>query len=100
MQQPKQTFKAKGNHAITFMMVPVLAGEAGASLCVSARSAAQLCSTCCDAMDCSHQAPVSMEFSRQESWSGWPPPPPDDLCNPRTEALQERETEIYVDIDI
>ena len=56
--------------------------------------------TFCNPMDYSHQAPVSMEFSRQESWSGWPPPPPDDLCNPRTEALQERETEIYVDIDI
>ena len=26
-----------------------------------------------------HQAPLSMEFSRQEYWSGWPFPPPGDL---------------------
>ena len=25
-----------------------------------------------DPMDCSHQAPLSMEFSRQEYWSGLP----------------------------
>ena len=29
---------------------------------------AQLCLTLCDPMD--HQAPLSMEFSRQEYWSG------------------------------
>ena len=29
-----------------------------------------------------HQAPPSMEFSRQESWSGVPFPPPGDLPNP------------------
>ena len=28
------------------------------------------------------QAPLSMEFSRQESWSGLPFPPPGDLPNP------------------
>ena len=28
------------------------------------------------------QAPLSMEFSRQEYWSGLPFPPPEDLCNP------------------
>ena len=26
-----------------------------------------------------HQAPLSMEFSRQEYWSGLPLPPPEDL---------------------
>ena len=26
-----------------------------------------------------HQAPLSMEFSRQEYWSGLPCPPPEDL---------------------
>ena len=30
-----------------------------------------------------HQAPLSMEFSRQEYWSGLPCPPPEDLLNPR-----------------
>ena len=32
-----------------------------------------------------HQAPLSMEFSRQEHWSGWPCPPLGDLANPGTE---------------
>ena len=31
------------------------------------------------------QAPLSMEFSRQEYWSGLPFPPPGDLPNPGTE---------------
>ena len=30
----------------------------------------QLCPTLCDPMDVAHQAPLSMEFSRQEYWSG------------------------------
>ena len=30
-----------------------------------------------------HQAPQSMEFSRQEYWSGLPFPSPGDLPNPR-----------------
>jgi len=29
-----------------------------------------------------HQAPLSMEFSRQEYWSGLPFPPSGDLANP------------------
>ena len=32
-----------------------------------------------------HQAPQSMEFSRQEYWSGLPRPPPVDLPNPEIE---------------
>ena len=32
-----------------------------------------------------HQAPLSMEFSRQEYWSGLPFPPPEHLPNPGTE---------------
>ena len=39
-----------------------------------------------------YQAPSSMEFSRQEYWSGWPFPSPGDLPNlgiePRSPALQ------------
>ena len=35
----------------------------------------QLCLTLCDPMDyIAHQAPLSMEFSRQEYWSGLPFP--------------------------
>ena len=32
----------------------------------------QSCPTLCDPMDCSHQAPLSMGFSRQKYWSGLP----------------------------
>ena len=32
-----------------------------------------------------HQAPLSMGFSRQEYWSGWPCPPLGDLPDPGTE---------------
>ena len=39
-----------------------------------------------------HQAPLSMEFSRKEYWSGWPFPSPGDRPNPgirpRSPALQ------------
>ena len=34
-----------------------------------------------------HKAPLSMEFSRQEYWSGMPCPPPGDLPNPGTEPV-------------
>ena len=35
---------------------------------------AQSCPTLHDPMDCAHQAPPSMGFSRQEYWSGVPSP--------------------------
>ena len=37
---------------------------------------AQSCPTLHDPMDCSHQAPPSMGFFRQEYWSGGPLPSP------------------------
>ena len=46
---------------------------------------AQSCLTLWDPMDCSPKAPRSMEFSRQEYWSGLPFPPPGDLPIPETE---------------
>ena len=59
-----------------------------AILCVCGRtqslSRAQLF---CDTLDYTHQAPLSMEFPRQEYWSELPftppprPPPPGDLPN-------------------
>ena len=33
------------------------------------------------------QAPLSMEFSRQDCWSGLPFPPPGDLPNPGMEPV-------------
>ena len=34
-----------------------------------------------------HQAPLSMEFSMQENWSGLPFPTPGDLSEPGTESV-------------
>ena len=42
----------------------------------------QSCLTLLDPMDGSSQAPLSMEFFRQEYWSGLPCPPPGDLPHP------------------
>ena len=42
----------------------------------------QSCLTLCDRMDHkAHQAPLPMEFSRQEYWSGYPFPSPGDLLD-------------------
>ena len=47
-------------------------------MCVPAKLL-QLCLTLSKPMDCSCQAPLSIGFSRQESWSGLPCPPPGNL---------------------
>ena len=48
---------------------------------------AQFCLTLCNPMDCSHWAPLSMEFSRQEYCSVLPYPPPGDLPHPGIKPL-------------
>ena len=49
-------------------------------------------SNSCDPMDYTHEAPLSVEFSRQEYWSGLPFPSPGDLpssgMEPWSPALQ------------
>ena len=46
----------------------------------------QLCLILCDPLrTIAHQAPLSMELSRQEYWSGLPFPPPRDLPDPEIE---------------
>ena len=40
------------------------------------------CSSLCDPLPVAHQAPLSMGFPRQESWSGVPFPSPEDLPDP------------------
>ena len=47
----------------------------------------QLCPILCDPMDCSHQASLSMGFSRQKYWSVLPFPSPGDLPNPGIKPL-------------
>ena len=53
--------------------------------CMHVCTYAQYCATPGDPMDCSPQGSLSMEFSRQEYWSGLPFPPPLDLLNPDIE---------------
>ena len=52
----------------------------------------QSCLTLCDPVNCGHQAPLSLGFSRQEYCSGLPFPFPRELPNPgikpRSLALQ------------
>ena len=55
---------------------------------------AQSCPTLCNLMDYSLQAPPSMEFSRQEYWSGLPFPSPGDLSNP---GIEPRSPELQAD---
>ena len=50
---------------------------------VCAYSVTQLCPALCNSIDCS--PPLSMGFSRQEYWSGFPRPPPGDLPDPGIE---------------
>ena len=51
-------------------------------ICCCCCLVAQLCLTLCDPMNCSCQAPLSMEFPKQGYWSGLPFPSPGDLPNP------------------
>ena len=46
----------------------------------------QSCLTLCDPPTVVHQAPLPIDFSRQEYWSGLPCPPPEDLPHPGLEA--------------
>ena len=49
----------------------------------------QLCLILCGPIDVAFQAPLSIEFSRQEYWSGLPFPSPGDLPNPGTEPVSQ-----------
>ena len=48
-------------------------------------SVSQSCPTLCDPVDCSPPAPLSVGFSRQESWTGLPCSPPGELLDPGIE---------------
>ena len=47
----------------------------------------QSCPAVCDSVDCSRRAPLSLKFSRQESWSGLPLPPQGNLPKPRIQPI-------------
>ena len=53
-------------------------------ICVFVLSHLRLCAT---PWTVAHQASLSMQFSRQEYWSGLPFPPPGDLLNPRIKPM-------------
>ena len=50
-------------------------------------SVTQLCPTPCSPMTVTYQAPLSMEFSKQEYWSRLPFPTPGDLPNPEIKLV-------------
>ena len=54
-------------------------------VCVCVRARAQLCLTLCNPMACKLPGFCSVEFSRQEHWSGLPLRSPKNLPNPGTE---------------
>ena len=60
-------------------------------MCAQSFSHAQLFET---PWTVAHQATLSMEFSRQEYWSGLPCPPPGDLPNP---GIEPRSLKLQVD---
>ena len=47
---------------------------------------AKSCLILCHPIDCTHQAPLSMGFPRQEHWSGLPFPSPGGLLDPGIES--------------
>ena len=60
-------------------------GKAVRSLCVCVLSRFSHVQLSVTIWTVAHQAPLSMEFSRQEYWSGLPCPPPGDLPDPGIE---------------
>ena len=61
---------APGNHSILLLLL------------LSRFSRVRLCAT---PWTVAHKGPLSMGFPRQEYWSGWPSPSPEDLPNPGIE---------------
>ena len=61
-------------------------------------SIAQLCPTLCDPMDRSHQAPLSLGFSRQEYRSGLPIDPPREVSAPEITYIRDGPSSFVVPI--
>ena len=54
--------------------------------------------TLVDSMDCSPRGSSSMEFSRQEYWSGLPLPPPGNLSDPGVEPTSSESPSFFMQI--
>ena len=57
----------------------------------------KLCLTLCDPWTVALQAPLSMEFPRQEYWNGLPFPPPMHLPNPGIKPMSPASSALQVD---
>ena len=64
---------------------PILYSKNKISPCISIGLVAKLWPTLVTPCTVTQQAPLSMEFSKQEYWSGLPFPSPGDLPHPETE---------------
>ena len=77
-----------GSKVISFAS-PVLAGKfyitEPPGKCFDCTTCVLVTQSCPTPWTVAHQAPVSMEFSRQEYWSGLPSSSPGDLPDPGTE---------------
>ena len=73
--------------APVFLENPMDRGAWRATVCLCARMLSRFSHVRLFATPCTvaRQAPLSMEFSSQEYWSGLPFPPPGDLPNPGIE---------------
>jgi len=71
------SFKVPNNSQLLIFHLPL---SSCTTLCLTSLSHVLLFTT---PWTVAHQAPVSMGFSRQEYWGGWPCPPLRDVPNPR-----------------
>ena len=69
---------------ITQLFIHLLKDVLCVCMCVKSL---QSCPTLCDSMDCSLSGSSVMGFSRQEYWSGFPFPPPEDLPDTGIEPM-------------
>ena len=65
----------------------LISPKSGQSLELTVSLVAQSCPTLCDPWTVACQAPLYMEFFRQEYWCGLPFPAPGDLPNPGIEPV-------------
>ena len=72
IMQSEVSQKEKNKHHILTNMYGILKNGTAAAAAKSLQS----CLTLCNPIDGSHQAPLSLGFSRQEHWSGLPFPSP------------------------
>ena len=78
-----------GMKAVLFSTVPLTCGGGGGGGLVT-----KSCLTLATPWTVARQAPRSMGFSRQESWSGWPFPSLGDLPDP---GIEPRSTTLQAD---